>query len=91
MTTYCIVTNIYSVNSPGFLFSQDNLLFCDACDKGFHMECLSPPMTEMPSGSWICFMCTSRPSPKKRKSALTTPPRRKIEHTPNDSKEYVLQ
>ena len=29
---------------------QDNLLFCDACDKGFHMECLSPPMTETPTG-----------------------------------------
>ena len=36
---------------------QDNLLFCDACDKGFHMECLSPPMTETPTGSnfFCCF------------------------------------
>lgn len=25
-------------------------MFCDACDKGFHMECLSPPMTETPTG-----------------------------------------
>lgn len=64
--------------------NADNLLFCDACDKGFHMECLKPPMTDMPSGSWICFMCISKPSPKKRK-AITTPPRRKIQHTPNDS------
>jgi len=29
---------------------QDNLLFCDACDKGFHMEFLSPHMTETPTG-----------------------------------------
>ena len=32
------------------LYVQDNLLFCDTCDKGFHMECLDPPMTDMPSG-----------------------------------------
>ncbi|EDO39741.1 predicted protein, partial [Nematostella vectensis] len=28
----------------------DNLLFCDMCDRGFHMECLDPPMSEMPTG-----------------------------------------
>ena len=31
-------------------FFQANLLFCDACDKGFHMECLEPPMDDMPTG-----------------------------------------
>ena len=34
---------------------QDNLLFCDACDKGFHMECLSPPMTETPTGQTLVY------------------------------------
>ena len=29
---------------------QDQLLFCDDCDRGYHMYCLSPPMTEPPEG-----------------------------------------
>ena len=35
----------------------DNLLFCDSCDKGFHMDCLQPPMNEMPTGFWMCCLC----------------------------------
>lgn len=27
-----------------------NLLFCDSCDKGYHMDCLQPPITVMPKG-----------------------------------------
>ncbi|OBS71624.1 hypothetical protein A6R68_13799, partial [Neotoma lepida] len=26
----------------------DNMLFCDSCDRGFHMECCDPPLTRMP-------------------------------------------
>lgn len=33
-----------------FLLSQDQLLFCDDCDRGYHMYCLSPPMAEPPEG-----------------------------------------
>lgn len=32
------------------VFVQDQLLFCDDCDRGYHMYCLSPPMTEPPEG-----------------------------------------
>jgi hypothetical protein len=31
-------------------FVQDQLLFCDDCDRGYHMYCLSPPMAEPPEG-----------------------------------------
>ena len=37
--------------------ATDDLLFCDACDKGFHMECLDPPLEELPKGRWICPIC----------------------------------
>ena len=30
---------------------QDQLLFCDDCDRGYHMYCLSPPMSEPPEGT----------------------------------------
>ncbi|KAJ8777568.1 hypothetical protein J1605_014458 [Eschrichtius robustus] len=39
------------------LTSQDQLLFCDDCDRGYHMYCLSPPMAEPPEGSWSCHLC----------------------------------
>jgi zinc finger protein ubi-d4 len=37
--------------------NDDQLLFCDDCDRGYHMYCLKPPMKEAPEGSWSCKMC----------------------------------
>ena len=37
--------------------NADNLLFCDFCDKGYHMDCLQPPMATMPTGVWRCCLC----------------------------------
>ncbi|KAJ3604414.1 hypothetical protein NHX12_029155 [Muraenolepis orangiensis] len=28
--------------------NAENMLFCDSCDRGFHMECCDPPLTRMP-------------------------------------------
>lgn len=32
---------------------QDQLLFCDDCDRGYHMYCLNPPLTEPPEGTFL--------------------------------------
>lgn len=74
--------------------NADNLLFCDACDKGFHMECLSPPMTETPTGIWVCSKCKVKTPGRKRKglvleTPITSPPRRKIQ--PHSTAEAPLQ
>ncbi|XP_037077347.1 zinc finger protein ubi-d4-like [Pollicipes pollicipes] len=37
--------------------NDDQLLFCDDCDRGYHMYCLSPPLTAPPEGSWSCHLC----------------------------------
>ncbi|XP_023327298.1 zinc finger protein ubi-d4 [Eurytemora carolleeae] len=37
--------------------NDDQLLFCDDCDRGFHMYCLVPPMKIAPEGSWSCHIC----------------------------------
>jgi zinc finger protein ubi-d4 len=39
------------------LIEQDQLLFCDDCDRGYHMYCLKPPLSEPPEGSWSCHLC----------------------------------
>lgn len=46
--------------------ATDDLLFCDACDKGFHMECLDPPLESLPNGRWICPVCI--PPPNRRRT-----------------------
>ncbi|XP_077202131.1 histone acetyltransferase KAT6B isoform X5 [Paroedura picta] len=46
--------------------NADNMLFCDSCDRGFHMECCDPPLSRMPKGMWICQVCR----PKKKGSKL---------------------
>ena len=33
------------------------MLLCDGCDKGFHMDCLNPPLLEIPHGNWYCDDC----------------------------------
>ena len=45
--------------------ATDDLLFCDACDKGFHMECLDPPLSKLPEGRWICPFCVPPPNRKR--------------------------
>ncbi|XP_036381391.1 histone acetyltransferase KAT6B-like isoform X2 [Megalops cyprinoides] len=42
--------------------NADEMLFCDSCDRGFHMECCDPPLSRMPKGMWICQVC--RPKDK---------------------------
>ncbi|XP_028398765.1 zinc finger protein ubi-d4 A-like isoform X2 [Dendronephthya gigantea] len=37
--------------------NDDQLLFCDDCDRGYHMYCLNPPMDTPPEGSWVCKLC----------------------------------
>ena len=33
------------------------ILLCDNCDSGYHQLCLTPPLSEVPSGQWLCPTC----------------------------------
>ncbi|XP_030608776.1 autoimmune regulator [Archocentrus centrarchus] len=33
------------------------LICCDGCPRAFHLACLVPPLTSIPSGSWQCEWC----------------------------------
>lgn len=43
--------------------NDDQLLFCDGCDRGYHMYCLKPPMQKPPEGHWTCALCETAPLP----------------------------
>jgi hypothetical protein len=34
--------------------TYDQMLVCDRCELCFHTFCLTPPITEIPEGSWFC-------------------------------------
>uniref|UniRef100_A0A915E365 PHD-type domain-containing protein n=1 Tax=Ditylenchus dipsaci TaxID=166011 RepID=A0A915E365_9BILA len=37
--------------------NDDKLLFCDDCDRGFHLYCLTPPLNSPPDTDWSCDLC----------------------------------
>ncbi|EPQ26912.1 uncharacterized protein PFL1_05547 [Pseudozyma flocculosa PF-1] len=34
-----------------------DIMFCDRCDRGWHLACLDPPLAEVPDGMWSCPTC----------------------------------
>lgn len=37
---------------------EDRMLLCDGCDCGYHLECLTPPLNEVPIEEWFCPECS---------------------------------
>ena len=38
---------------------EDRMLLCDGCDSGYHLECLDPPLDEIPLEElWFCPECS---------------------------------
>ncbi|XP_071712965.1 probable Histone-lysine N-methyltransferase ATXR5 [Rutidosis leptorrhynchoides] len=37
------------------------LLLCDKCDKGYHMNCIKPVVVRIPTGKWYCPGCSVCP------------------------------
>ncbi|SCZ97679.1 BZ3500_MvSof-1268-A1-R1_Chr4-3g07364 [Microbotryum saponariae] len=35
----------------------DRIVLCDGCDHGFHLDCLSPPLAEVPKSQFFCEAC----------------------------------
>lgn len=61
-----------------FTYVQSKMLFCDQCDRGWHFDCLTPPLGRIPRGKWSCPPCvSSAPSTSKLPPATKPKPRRK--------------
>ncbi|XP_059619574.1 putative uncharacterized protein DDB_G0282133 isoform X2 [Phlebotomus argentipes] len=39
--------------------NEETMLLCDSCNRGYHMACLCPPFTEVPTGDWFCDTCSN--------------------------------
>lgn len=36
---------------------EENLLLCDGCNRGYHLYCLTPPLSSVPKTDWYCLQC----------------------------------
>ncbi|CAH8276669.1 unnamed protein product [Arabidopsis lyrata] len=55
--------------------SDTNIMIeCDDCLGGFHLNCLKPPLKDVPKGDWICQFCVINkpPQPQGKKKAART-------------------
>lgn len=59
------------------------MLLCDQCDNGYHMDCLNPPLVEIPMDDWFCPRChgTQRATTRavRRPATLTMRVRQTVE------------
>ena len=44
-------------NDPG---GGNNMAFCEACNRPYHLRCHLPPMATVPTGEWRCLSCRSQ-------------------------------
>ncbi|KAG1734123.1 hypothetical protein EDB19DRAFT_1728323 [Suillus lakei] len=51
---------------------DERILLCDFCDRGWHMDCMQPPLEETPPGTWHCPMCPPSLFPLESEVASTT-------------------
>ncbi|KAM3178639.1 hypothetical protein ACTXT7_002127, partial [Hymenolepis weldensis] len=40
---------------------NSDLLLCDNCDRGYHLGCVEPGLSQPPEGEWICPICRVYP------------------------------
>ncbi|KAK7945643.1 hypothetical protein WMY93_001371 [Mugilogobius chulae] len=70
-----------SVNSTGHCNDDEcavckdggELICCDGCPRAFHLNCLNPPLTAIPSGTWQCDFCGEKIVKKEEAPQLTQP------------------
>lgn len=53
----------------------ENMLLCDNCNRGFHLNCLTPRLKSVPNGDWFCAVCKPKMKPrspvKRRRETLS--------------------
>ncbi|KAL1924863.1 uncharacterized protein VTP21DRAFT_4517 [Calcarisporiella thermophila] len=40
--------------------NDEQMLLCDGCDRGYHMYCLTPPLSSIPNTDWYCVKCLTQ-------------------------------
>ncbi|XP_047188032.1 autoimmune regulator isoform X2 [Scophthalmus maximus] len=56
-TTPGVVKSHYNDDECAVCKDGGELICCDGCPQAFHLTCLDPPLTSIPSGNWQCERC----------------------------------
>ncbi|KAK2851651.1 hypothetical protein Q5P01_007927 [Channa striata] len=51
--------------------NDECLLLCDSCDRGCHMYCLRPKITQVPEGDWFCPACVAKEEDEPQRLSKT--------------------
>lgn len=57
----CIPDLNDSQKPPASDDQNSDLLLCDNCDRGYHLGCVEPELSQPPEGEWICPICRVYP------------------------------
>ncbi|KAL1249662.1 hypothetical protein QQF64_020667, partial [Cirrhinus molitorella] len=57
---------------------DEYLLLCDGCDRGCHMFCLRPKVTQVPEGDWFCPTCVAKENGETPRSQRSSRKRSKV-------------
>eukprot|EP00960_Hanusia_phi_P002210 63368-Hanusia_phi.AAC.2 len=49
---------------------DDQLVLCDRCNDGYHMDCLQPKLKTLPEGEWLCPECLKKDARKTKGTGL---------------------
>lgn len=59
---------------------DEQLLLCDGCNNGFHLECLTPKLDSIPEGAWFCPECETKPqTPAEYRKTVTVEPLQELQ------------
>ena len=57
---------------------------CDQCPASFHLDCLNPPLVEVPEGDWFCNACmASKKTVNRFELVFFFPPMANLPFSPN--------
>ncbi|XP_062315265.1 bromodomain adjacent to zinc finger domain protein 2A [Osmerus eperlanus] len=58
--------------------NDEYLLLCDGCDRGCHMYCLRPKVTQVPEGDWFCPTCSSKEDDESQQTQRSSKQRTRV-------------
>ncbi|KAJ1558771.1 Annexin A2 [Nowakowskiella sp. JEL0078] len=69
--------------------NADQMLLCDSCNSGIHLQCTNPPLQTIPENDWFCSLeCSAKGRFSQAK--INTKPNKIIEMVGDDESEFEI-
>ncbi|XP_013862726.1 bromodomain adjacent to zinc finger domain protein 2A [Austrofundulus limnaeus] len=71
--------------------NDECLLLCDGCDRGCHMYCLRPKITQVPEGDWFCPTCVAKEGGETQRLSKTRTRVKKKKYEDDSSEDETMK